>query len=213
MKIKPQRPRSCLGWFAWLFGILFVLFAISYNIDMWRLTSAWNEAYTLAVKLGYTPERHLTDRAPRDINIVPVFGACEVKVFFTTPLNRMDFASHLEQAGAHLEHGSPRDGRNMYMQLPFVVDGHNTETFSLDQKNKLPPVYESYWLVDDEKGRIKIVIFYSELSQTDAIIEYAGQPITENAAYVNVKAGRFPIWTFMTGVCARSKDLQRWMRR
>ena len=113
MKIKPQRPRSCLGWFAWLFGILFVLFAISYNIDMWRLTSAWNEAYTLAVKLGYTPERHLTDRAPRDINIVPVFGACEVKVFFTTPLNRMDFASHLEQAGAHLEHGSPRDGRNM----------------------------------------------------------------------------------------------------
>jgi hypothetical protein len=82
MKIKPQPPRSCLGWFAWVFGILLVLFAISYAIDMIRLANAWNEAYTLAAQLGYTPERHLTDRAPSDINIVPVFGDCEVKILF-----------------------------------------------------------------------------------------------------------------------------------
>jgi hypothetical protein len=37
MKIKPQPPRSCLGWFAWVFGSLLVLFAISYAIDMIRL--------------------------------------------------------------------------------------------------------------------------------------------------------------------------------
>lgn len=212
MKIKPHRPRSCLGWMGWVFGILLVLFAISYSIDMVRLTSAWNEAYTLAAQLGYTPERHLADEAPSDINIVPIFGVCEVQVFFTTPLDPADFALHSEQAGAYRARGNPTDGRNMYLQLPFIVDGNNTRQLGWGQTNTLPPVYEHYWLVQNERGRLDLTIFYSELSQANAKIEYGGRPITENVAYVSVEAGIFPVWTFITDICVRSRDLQRWIR-
>jgi hypothetical protein len=197
MKIKPQPPRLCLGWFAWVFGILLVLFAINYAIDMIRLANAWNEAYTLATQLGYTPERHLTDRAPSDINIVPVFGDCKVKIFFTTPLSPTDFAARLQQSVAPLRNGSPTNGRNMYLQLPFVVDGSNTKRLSRDQIEKLPPVYEHYWLVKDEVGPSRMTIFYAELSQAKAKIEYNGRPITENVVYISVDAGRFPLWVWI----------------
>jgi len=194
MKINPQRPRSCLGWFAWIFGILLLLFAISYAIDMARLANAWREADALAARLGYTPERHLADLVGGQIN--PVIGSsrCEVEVFFTTPLNPADLASYSEQAGAYRARGNPTDGRNMYTQLPFIVNGGNIDMFSRDQIEELPSTYEQYWFVNDAKGQIKTTIFYSEFSQANVKIEYAGRPITENVAYVGVNAGIFPIW-------------------
>ena len=117
MKIKPQRPRSCLGWFAWVFGILLMLFAISYTIDMARLANAWREADALAARLGYTPERHLKDLVWGQINPVIGTSRCQVEVFFTTPLDPADFASHLAQAVSPLADGSPTDGLNMYVTL------------------------------------------------------------------------------------------------
>ena len=212
MKLKPQRLRSCLGWFAWVFGILLVLFAISYTIDMIRLAKAWNGAYTLAAKLGYTSDRYLANEVVSDINIIPVFGACEVQVFFTTPLGPGDFAAHLEQSVAPLLDGTPTSGRNMYLQIPFIVDGNNTRQLSWDQTDTLPPVHEHYWLVLNERGRLDLTIFYSELSQANAEIKYAGRPITENVAYVGVEAGIFPIWTFITDICVKSRNLQQWVR-
>ena len=194
MKIKPHRPRSCLGWFAWVFASLLVLFAISYTIDMWRLADAWQQADTLAAKLGNTPERHLVSKVHRNIAIIPVNAVCEVEVFFTTPLNPTDFAARLEQAVAPLWNGSPTDGRNMYLQLPFVVDGSNTKRLYRDQLEKLPSVYEHYWLVKDEGGPSRMTIFYAELSQAKAKIEYNGRPITENVIYISVDAGKFPLW-------------------
>ncbi len=212
MDTNPNNPRSCSGCFAWGFGILLALFVLNYAIDMARLLSAWNEAYTLAAQLGYTSERHLTDRAPSDINIVPVFGACEVKVFFTTPLDQAEFVAHLGHAVSPLADGSPTDGLNMYVNLYPTVDGTPTAMLPYDQIEKLPPVYEHAWLVLDEDNQIKMKIFYAEFSQANARIEYGGRPITENAAYVNVKVGKFPIWTFITGICAGSRVLQRWIR-
>jgi hypothetical protein len=85
----------------------------------------------------------------------------------------------------------------MYLQLPFVVDGSNTKRLSRDQIEKLPPVYEHYWLVKDEVGPSRMTIFYAELSQANAKIEYNGRPITENVAYVSVDAGRFPLWVWI----------------
>src|SRR5690606_30686652 len=153
-----------------------------------------------------------TDRAPSDINIVPVFGACEVKVFFTTPLDQAEFVAHLGRAVSPLADGSPTDGLNMYVNLYPTVDGTPTAMLPYDQIEKLPPVYEHAWLVLDEDNQIKMKIFYAEFSQANARIEYGGRPITENAAYVNVKVGKFPIWTFITGICAGSRVLQRWIR-
>ena len=194
MKIKPHRPRSCLGWFAWVFASLLVLFAISYTIDMWRLADAWQQANALATQLGNTPERHLASKVERDISIIPIDAACEVRVFFTTPLDPENFATRLAQSIAPLRDGSPTDGRNMYLQLPFIVDGSNTKRLYRDQIEKLPPVYEHRWLVMDAGGPIKMRIVYAELSQANAKIEYDGKQITENVAYVSVDAGRFPFW-------------------
>ncbi len=197
MKLKPQRPRSCLGWMGWVFGILLVLFAISYAIDMWRLADAWQQANALATQLGNTPERHLVSKVERDISIIPIDAACEVRVFFTTPLDPADFAAQLAQSIAPLRDGSPTDGRNMYLQLPFTVDGNNTLRLAWGQIDTLPPIYGHRWLVADEDGPIKMRIVYSEVSQANAEIEYAGRQITENVAYVGVDAGRFPLWIWI----------------
>jgi hypothetical protein len=163
---------------------------------MIRLTNAWNEAYTLAAQLGYTSERHLTDRAPSDINIVPIFGACEVQVFFTTPLDPSDFAVHVEQL-AHPGFYKSAQGRSMYVKIPLIVNGKDASDLYRTNRDELPPVNEHKWLVIEDGGPVKQEIFYSELSQANVEIEYEGRPITENVAYVGVDAGSFPFWVWI----------------
>jgi uncharacterized membrane protein YczE len=122
MKIKPQPPRSCLGWFAWVFGILLVLFAISYTIDMIRLTNAWNEAYALAAQLGYTPERHLADQTSNQlVNLLLVTAGCDVRVVFTTPLDPPDFASRLGQAVTPLVMAALRVAGTCTYNFPLLL--------------------------------------------------------------------------------------------
>ena len=205
MNVTIRRPRSCLGWLAWVFGLLLVLFALSYTIDMARLANAWHEADTLAAKLGYTPERHLVDQASTQLGFPFGTGTCEIRVFFTTPLDPSDFTAHLEQAVAPLRDGSPTNGRNMYVEIPLTVDGSNTDTLSRDLRNKLPPVYEHRWLVMSEDGPIKMRVVYAELAQAQARIEYYGRPITENVAYVSVDAGEFPFWIWASK-CISSRE-------
>lgn len=174
------------------------MFALSYTIDMIRLANAWREADALAAKLGYTPEHHLADQTSNQLaNLLLVTAGCDVRVVFTTPLDPPDFASRLGLAVTPLVDGSPTSGRNMYLQLPFIVDGSNTLRFSRDQIDRLPAVYEHRWFVMDEDNQIKMRIVYAELSQANAKIEYAGRTITENVAYVGVDAGRFPLWVWI----------------
>ena len=195
MNRTTQRLDSCLVWFGGVFGSLLLIFVISYIVDTIRLSNAWNEANALATQLGYTPERHLANQAFTEVNLSPLAtGGCEVQVFFTTPLNRADFAARLGQSISPLTDGSPSSGRNMYLQLPFFVDGNNTFRLSSDQIDELPAVYEHRWLVMDDRGPIKMRIVYAQLSQAKAKIEYDGRPITENVAYVGVDAGQFPFW-------------------
>ena len=197
MKIKPHRPRSCLGWFAWVFAILLVLFAISYAIDMWRLADAWQQANALATQLGNTPERHLASKVERDISIIPIDAACEVRVFFTTSLDPGNFAAHLTQVAGPLWGGNLIEARSMYLQLPFIVDGRNTLMLAFDQTGTLPLIREQDWYVGDDIFSSRVKVFYSELSQANAEIKYAGRQITENVAYVGVDAGRFPLWIWI----------------
>ncbi len=198
MKLKPQRPRSCLGWFAWVFAILLMLFAISYNIDMWRLTSAWNEAYTLAVKLGYTPERHLTYKADGNPSLLLISGDCTARLFFTTPLDPSDFDAYLKQVAKIALEGERQNGMNIYTRLPFIVDGRNTLQLTFGQFDTLPRIHELTWYVGDDIGQSRIKVDYSELSQVDIEFEYNNHPITENVAYISVEAGDYPIWTWLS---------------
>jgi hypothetical protein len=198
MKIKPQPPRSCLGWLGWVSASLLLIFAISFSIDMARLAIARHKAYTLATKLGYTPARHLTDKGSTRLNHLLLGTAiCRVGVFFTTPLDPSDFAVRLDQVVTSLRDGSLTSGRNMYVQIPFFVNGNNTLKLSFDQTSSLPPVYEHEWFVVDTYNKVKQEIFYSELSQANVEIEYEGRPITENVAYVGVDAGSFPFWVWI----------------
>ena len=190
-----QRLDSCLIWFGGVFGSLLLIFVISYIVDTIRLANAWNEAYTLAAKLGYTPERHLADKAlPQLANLLLATAGCEVQVFFTTPLDPADFASRAERAGAYRARGNSTNGRNMYLQLPFDIDGVNINMLYRDEKEELPPVYEQYWFVDNEKGQIKTAIFYAQFSRAGVAIEYDDRPLMENVASVEVDAGEFPFW-------------------
>ncbi len=199
MKTMTQRFDSCLVWYAGVFGSLLLIFVISYIVDTIRLANTWNEAYTLAAKLGYTPERHLADKAlPQPANLLLATAGCEVQVLFTTPLDRADFGLRAERAGAYRARNNSTDGRNMYLQLPFDIDGGNINMFSRDEREELPPVYEQYWFVDNEKGQIKTAIFYSQFSQAGVEIEYDDRPITENVASVEVDAGEFPIWIWVS---------------
>ncbi len=195
MKTMTQRFDSCLVWFGGVVGSLLLIFVISFVVDTIRLSNAWNEAYTLAAQLGYTPDRHLVDNTSSQLaHLLLGTAGCEVQVFFTTPLDRADFATRLGQSISPLTDGSPTDGRNMYLQLPFVVDGNYALRLYRDQIDRLPPVYEHRWLVMDEYGPIKMRIVYAELSQANVKIEYDFRPITENVAYVGVDAGEFPFW-------------------
>jgi hypothetical protein len=197
MKIKPQPPRSCLGWFAWVFGILLVLFAISYSIDMVRLAIARHQAYALATKLGYTPDRHLVDEASTQLKHLLLGTAiCRVRVFFTTPLDPSDFAVHVEQL-AHPGFYKSAQGRSMYVKIPLIVNGKDASDLYRTNRDELPPVNEHKWLVIEDGGPVKQEIFYSELSQANVEIEYEGRPITENVAYVGVDAGSFPFWVWI----------------
>ena len=94
-----------------------MLFAISYTIDMARLANAWREADALAARLGYTPERHLTDKGSTQLNHL-LFGTaiCRVRVFFTTPLDPSDFAVNVEQL-THPGFYKSAQGRSMYCLL------------------------------------------------------------------------------------------------
>ena len=195
MNRTTQRLDSCLVWFGGVFGSLLLIFVISYIVDTVRLANAWNEAYALAVKLGYTPERHLADKAlPQLANLLFATAGCEVQVFFTTPLDRADFGLRAERAGAYRARGNPTNGRNMYLQLPFDIDGVNIDMLSRDEKLELPPVYEQYWFVDNEKGQIKTAIFYAQFSRAGVASEYDDRPLMENVASVEVDAGEFPFW-------------------
>jgi hypothetical protein len=165
---------------------------------MTRLAIARYEAYTLAAKLGYTPARHLADKGSTQLKHLLLGTAiCRVRVFFTTPLDPLDFAVHLDQAVTPLRDGSLTSGRNMYVQIPFTVNGSNTLKLSFDQTGSLPPVYEHEWFVVDTYNKVKKEIFYSELSHANVEIEYDGRPITENVAYVGVDAGSFPFWVWI----------------
>ena len=195
MNSTTQRLDSCLVWFGGVVGSLLLIFVISYIVDTIRLANAWNEAYTLAAQLGYTPERHLVDRVrTQPAHLLLGTAGCEVQVFFATPLNPSNFTSHLKQAISPLRDGSPTNGLNMYVKVPLIVNGGDAIGLYHTSKDELPPVYEHTWLAMDVDGSSKMVILYSELSKAKAEIEYDDRQITENVAYVGVDAGDFPFW-------------------
>ena len=99
MKIKLQPPRSCLGWFAWLFGILLAVILLSNVYAQVRLAIAHSQAEALARELGYTPDDLLLSRTDiNNVNIVTGSAKCDAELYFVTPLGFDEFEAKLMQA-------------------------------------------------------------------------------------------------------------------
>ena len=98
MKLKPHRPRSCLGWFAWVFGILLVLFVLGNVYAQLRMAQVTWELVALARELGYTSDTHLHhEMKMRDTNIVSGSSYCIAKLYYTTSMSAAEFAERLGQ--------------------------------------------------------------------------------------------------------------------
>jgi len=91
MKIKPHRPRSCLGWFAWVFGILLAFILLSNIYAQVRLA--------IARELGYTPDDLLLSRTDiNNVSMVTGSAKCNAEIYFVTPLGFDEFEAKLMQA-------------------------------------------------------------------------------------------------------------------
>lgn len=92
MKIRIHRPRSCLGWFLWLLGILLSLALLNNLYARARIFAAQAAAYELAGELGYTPADILrTGTYPANVDIITGSAVCTTKFVFVTPLDLPDF--------------------------------------------------------------------------------------------------------------------------
>ena len=99
MKIKPQRPRSCLGWFAWVCGILLAFILLSNIYAQVRLAIARTQAEALARELGYTPDDLLLSRTDiNNVSMVTGSAKCNAEIYFVTPLGFDEFEAKLMQA-------------------------------------------------------------------------------------------------------------------
>ncbi len=126
MKIKIRRPRSCLAYFLWLFGILLSL-VLLHNVYAWaHIFAAQAAAYELAGELGYAPADFLSSRGyPANVDIITGSAVCTAKFVFVTPLELPDFEAQLLAArpGTRRVNPGPSDGRDFYAELPLNVNG------------------------------------------------------------------------------------------
>lgn len=194
MKIKPQRPRSCLGWFAWVFGILLAVIVLSNAYAQVRLAIARTQAEALARELGYTPDDLLLFRTDiNNVNIVTGSAKCNAELYFVTPLGFDEFEAKLMQARPGTRVNPGASTVRYWAYLP--VDTYDANGNKVEDKESLPTVLEMTWFVQDEL--YSPTVGTAELYQTEEItlsLKYGERPIVDNIALIKREAGRYPIW-------------------
>ncbi len=194
MKIKPQPPRSCLGWFAWVFGILLAILVLSNVYAQVRLAIARTQAEALARELGYTPDDLLLFRTDiNNVNIVTGSAKCNAELYFVTPLGFDEFEAKLMQARPGTRVNPGASTVRYWAYLP--VDTYDANGNKVEDKESLPTVLEMTWFVQDEL--YSPTVGGAELYQTEQIplsLKYGERPIKNNIAVITWLAGRYPIW-------------------
>ena len=194
MKIKLQPPRSCLGWFAWLFGILLAFILLSNVYAQVRLAIARTQAEALARELGYTQDDLLLFRTDiNNVNIVTGSAYCDAELYFVTPLGFDEFEAKLMQARPGTRVNPGASTVRYWAYLP--VDTYDVNGNKVEDEESLPPVLEMTWFVKDEL--YSPTVGTAELYQTEEIpltLKYGERPIVDNIALIKWYAGRYPIW-------------------
>ncbi len=209
MKIKLHRPRSCLGWFAWVFGILLLIFVSGNAYAQVRLAIARTQAEALARELGYTPDDLLLFRTDiNNVNIVTGSAKCNAELYFVTPLGFDEFEAKLMQARPGTSVNPGTSEADYWFYLP--VDTYDANGNKVEDKESLPPVLRMTWFVKSDQSRLVgyaswpdtpiwsgPTVGTAELYQTDQIpmtLKYGERPIKDNIAVISWYAGQYPIW-------------------
>ena len=209
MKLKPHRPRSCLGWFAWVFAILLLIFVSGNVYAQVRLAIARTQAEALARELGYTPDDLLLSRTDiNNVSIVTGSAKCNAEIYFVTPLGFDEFEAKLMQARPGTRVNSDASQVRYWAYLP--VDTYDANGNKVEDEESLPTVLRMTWFVKSDQSRLVgyaswpdtpiwsgPTVGTAELYQTDQIplsLKYGERPIVDNIALIKREAGRYPIW-------------------
>ena len=194
MKLKPQRPRSCLGWFAWVFGILLAFLLLSNVYAQVRLAIARTQAEALARELGYTPDDLLLSRTDiNNVSIVTGSAKCDAELYFVTPLGFDEFEAKLLQAMPGTLPTHPIPWWDLWWNLP--VDAYDVNGDKVEDEDSLPLVPTATWFLKEDW--VSPSIGFAELYQTEEItlsLKYDERPIVDDVAMIRWRAGRYPIW-------------------
>jgi hypothetical protein len=194
MKIKPQPPRSCLGWFAWVFGILLAFILLSNAYAQVRLAIARTQAEALARELGYTPDDLLLFRTDiNNVDIITGSAKCDAELYFVTPLGFDEFEAKLMQAMPGTRQNPGASTVRYWAYLP--VDTYEANGDKVEDEESLPSVLEMTWFVKDDW--LSPTVGGAELYQTEQIpltLKYGERPIVGNIAVIWWRAGRYPMW-------------------
>ena len=193
MKIKPHRPRSCLGWFAWVFGILLLIFVLGNIYAQVRMAQVTWEMVSLARELGYTSGTHLHhEMKMRDTNIVSGSSYCVAKLYYITSMSVAEFTERLNWVLPETK-GTRRVEENnttLYTILELKVNG--METWGGQNFSARVPMSMYHWPLFDSD--IEPIFFYDTVD-LPAIMEYKGNRLKGNIVEMYTNGGLFPIWT------------------
>ena len=209
MKIKLHPPRSCLGWFAWLFGILLAFILLSNVYAQVRLAIARTQAEALARELGYTQDDLLLFRTDiNNVNIVTGSAKCDAELYFVTPLGFDEFEAKLMQARPGTSVNPGASEVDYWWYLP--VDTYEANGNKVEDEESLPTVLKMTWFVASDQSRLLgyaswpdkpiwsgPTVGTAELYRTEEIpmtLKYGERPIVDNVAVIRWRAGRYPIW-------------------
>jgi hypothetical protein len=192
MKLKIQRPRSCLGWFAWIFGILLLIFALGNVYAQVRMAQVTQDIASLARNLGYTPEEHLYhETGIRDTNLITGSSYCVFKFYYTTPMSVAEFTDRLNQVLPETQDiwRVEENNTTLYTILDLTVNG--IETWRGQNFLNREPITLYYWPLS--KRNAESIDLY-ETADLKSTIEYKGNRIKGNTVKLYANAGIFPIW-------------------
>ena len=149
MKIKPHRPRSCLGWFAWVFGILLAFILLSNVYAQVRLAIARTQAEALARELGYTPDDLLQFRTDiNNVSIITGSAKCDAEIYFVTPLGFDEFEAKLIQAMPGTRPTNPTPWWDLWWNLS--VDAYDANGDKVKNEESLPRVLTATWFLKND---------------------------------------------------------------
>jgi hypothetical protein len=149
------------------------------------------DVFALAEQLGYTPDVLLNHRVyDRDFNMFfPWDEYCEVRLYYTTPLDATAFAQELKLVRPRVSDTGWKNWDNaLFFEIDIAIGGADGKKV----RHGLEPfIARNYWPAGEyEDSSISLL----ETANMDAKLEYKGHRIQDNIVEIYKSGGRFPIW-------------------